>query len=76
MTIVNFRTDEEAQRALDELTADGTPVSTAIRRALLDSVRLRKREQMRQESSELVDDPSDLAESRATLSDLDELRAW
>lgn len=76
MTMVNFRTDEEAQRALDELTADGTPVSTAIRRALLDSVRLRKREQMRRESSELVDDPQDLTESRAILSDMDELRAW
>ena len=76
VTVVNFRTDESAQRALDELTADGTSVSVAIRQALLDSVRLRKREQMRRESSDLVDDPDDLAESRAILADMDAQRAW
>ena len=76
MAVVNFRTDESAQRALDELTADGTSVSVAIRQALLDSVRLRKREQMRRESSDLVDDPDDLAESRAILADMDAQRAW
>ncbi|MEP6480375.1 MAG: hypothetical protein ABJA94_00015 [Rhodoglobus sp.] len=76
MTVVNFRTDEQSQRALDELTADGTPVSTAIRQALLDSVVLRKRDQMRRESTEIVDDPVEAAESRAILADMDELRAW
>lgn len=74
MTVVNFRTDAEAQRALDELTADGTSVSAAIRQALLDSVVLRKRERMRRESLEVVDDPADLAESRAILAHLEELR--
>lgn len=76
MTVVNFRTDEGSQRALDELTADGTSVSAAIRQALLDSVRLRKREQMRRESAEVVDDASDLEESRAILADMEDLRAW
>ena len=65
MTVVNFRTDAEAQRALDELTADGTSVSAAIRQALLDSVVLRKRERMRREYLEVVDDPADLAEKDA-----------
>lgn len=74
MTVVNFRTDAEAQRALDELTADGTSVSAAIRQALLDSVVLRKRERMRRESLEVVDDPADLAESRAILAHMGELR--
>ncbi|MBN9239173.1 MAG: hypothetical protein BGO97_05750 [Micrococcales bacterium 70-64] len=74
MTVVNFRTDAEAQRALDELTADGTSVSAAIRQALLDSVVLRKRERMRRESLEVVDDPADLAESRAILAHMEELR--
>ncbi|MEP6479361.1 MAG: hypothetical protein ABJB03_08225 [Rhodoglobus sp.] len=75
MTVVNFRTDADAQRALDELTADGTSVSVAIRQALLDSVRLRKRDQMRRESAELVDDAGDIAESREILAHMDDLRA-
>lgn len=28
---ITFRPDDEARLALDELTADGTPVSTAVR---------------------------------------------
>jgi hypothetical protein len=76
MPVVNFRTDEQAERALAELTADGTTVSDAIRRALVDAVRLRRREQMRRESLDAANDPSDLAESRQVLKEMDELRAW
>jgi hypothetical protein len=72
---VNFRTDDESQRALDELTQDGTSVSAAIRRALLDSITLRKREQMHRESAEIVDDPGERALARAMLAHMDELRA-
>ena len=75
MAVVNFRTDERAERALAELTADGSTVSDAIRQALVDAVRLRRREQMRRESLELSADPADLAESRRVLADMDELRA-
>ncbi len=75
MTVVNFRTDDAADRALEELTADGTSVSAAIRQALLDSVTLRARVRMREESARLVDDAADLAESRAILAHMDELRA-
>ena len=76
MAVVNFRTDERAQRALDELTADGSTVSVAIRQALVDAARLRRREQMRYESAALLDDAADLAESRAVLKEMDDLRAW
>jgi hypothetical protein len=76
MPVVNFRTDEQAERALAELTADGSTVSDAIRRALVDAVRLRRREQMRRESLDAANDPSDLAESRQVLKEMDELRAW
>ena len=76
MTVVNFRTDEPTDRALAELTADGSTVSDAIRRALIDAVRLRRREQMRRESLDLAADPADLAESRRVLKELDDLRAW
>jgi hypothetical protein len=76
MTVLNFRTDERSDRALAELMSDGTTVSEAIRRALVDAVRLRRREQMRAESRELMNDPADLAESRRVLAEMDELRAW
>lgn len=64
MAVVNFRTDERADLALAELTADGSSVSDAIRRALVDAVRLRRREQMRRESLQASADPLDVAESR------------
>ncbi|KFF58531.1 hypothetical protein JF66_17940 [Cryobacterium sp. MLB-32] len=76
MAIVNFRTDEVTQQALDELTADGATVSAAIRQALLDAARQRRRDLMRRESTALKNDPADLAESRAVLRDMDNLRAW
>ncbi len=59
-----------------ELTADGATVSDAIRQALVDAVRLRRREQMRRESVEAAGDSADLAESRQVLAEMDELRAW
>ena len=76
MPVVNFRTDERSDRALAELTADGSTVSDAIRQALVDAVRLRRLEQMRRESMELASDPADLAESRRVLKEMDDLRAW
>lgn len=76
MAVVNFRTDERSDRALAELTADGASVSEAIRQALVDAVRLRRREQMRRESLAVSTDPTDLAESRQVLSEMEELRAW
>ncbi|HEX2782411.1 MAG TPA: hypothetical protein VHN36_02420 [Ilumatobacteraceae bacterium] len=76
MSVVNFRTDERSERALAELMADGSTASDAIRRALVDAVRLRRREQMRAESLALMNDDADRAESRQVLMDMDELRAW
>jgi len=76
MPVLNFRTDERSEQALAELTADGSTTSEAIRQALVDAVRLRRREQMRAESRELATNKQDLAESRRVLADMDELRAW
>ena len=75
MPVVNFRTDERSERALAELTADGSTTSEAIRQALVDAVRLRRREQMREESLEMMNDDDDRAESRRILAEMDELRA-
>ena len=76
MPIVNFRTDELTQQALEELTADGSTVSAVIRQALLDAARQRRRDLMRRESTALLNDQADLVESRAVLRDVDDLRAW
>ncbi len=76
MAVVNFRTDERSERALAELTADGSTTSDAIRQALVDAVRLRRREQMRAESLEMMNNDHDRAESRRVLAEMDELRAW
>ena len=76
MPIVNFRTDDLTQQALEELTADGATVSAVIRQALLDAARQRRRDLMRRESTTLLNDPTDLVESRAVLRDVDDLRAW
>jgi uncharacterized protein YoaH (UPF0181 family) len=74
--VVNFRTDERSEAALAELMADGSSTSEAIRQALVDAVRLRRRERMRAESLALRDDAVDRAESRRVLAEMDELRAW
>ena len=37
MAVLDFRTDERSERALTELTADGTTTSEAIRQALVDA---------------------------------------
>lgn len=76
MAVVNFRTDERSERALAELMVDGSTASDAIRQALVDAVRLRRREQMRAESLALMNDDADRAESRQVLLEMDELRAW
>ena len=76
MAAVRFRTDEASGRALAELTADGSTVSEAMRRALVDAVRLRRRELMRAEYSRLRDDADDRAESRRVREDMDAGLAW
>ncbi|MGF1595336.1 MAG: hypothetical protein ACFCVK_00135 [Acidimicrobiales bacterium] len=76
MAVVNFRTDDRSEAALAELMSDGSSASEAIRQALVDAVRFRRRERMRAESMALMNDPADRAESRRVLAAMDELRAW
>jgi hypothetical protein len=76
MTLLSFRNDERSDLAVAELMADGSSASDAIRPALVDAVRLHRREQMRIESLALMNDETDRAESCAVLSEMDELRAW
>lgn len=75
-TSITFRPDEDAQRALDVLTKDGTAVSTAVRRALIDAARARAQKRLRSEAEALAADPDDRAEAAQILHDMETLRAW
>lgn len=73
---ITFRPDEDAERALAVLTADGTSVSAAVRNALLESARARAQQRLRAEAAELAADATDRAEAAQVLRDMETLRAW
>jgi hypothetical protein len=73
---ITFRPDEDTQRALAALTADGTPVSTAVRSALIAAARARAGQVLRAEAEALADDEDDRAEATRVLQDMETLRAW
>lgn len=58
---ISVRLDAEAQRALEALMARGVSRSEAIRKALIDSAREKRREQMRADAERIGKDPHDLA---------------
>ncbi len=72
---ITFRPDDDAARALEALTRDGTPVSTAVRAALIDAARARARAALRAETEALVADEQDRAEATQVLRDMETLRA-
>lgn len=76
MTTITFRPDEESERALAALTADGRSVSAAIRDALVHEARRLADVRLRAEAVALAADPEDAAEARRVLKDLEPLRAW
>ncbi len=51
---ITFRPDEDTARALEILTRDGTPVSAAVRSALLAAARERARATLREEAERLA----------------------
>lgn len=73
---ITFRPDEDAQRALDALTADGDTVSTVVRTALIDAARHRAAQRLTAEAKTLAADPADRAEAAQVLRDMETLRAW
>lgn len=76
MTVVNFRCDPATEALLQSLAVAGESRSDTIRRAIHDAVRLRRRDQMRAEAFASAQDAEDLAESKAVLQDMADLRAW
>jgi hypothetical protein len=73
---ITFRPDEDASRALEILTRDGTPVSTAVRTALIEAARRQASERLRAEAATLASDEDDRAEAAQVLRDMETLRAW
>jgi hypothetical protein len=62
---ITFRPDEDAARALAALTRDGTPVSAAVRAALIEAARRKAAAAVRAEAEELAADEQ--ADSRYAL---------
>jgi hypothetical protein len=73
---ITFRPDADASRALDVLTEDGTPVSTAVRAALIEAAHRKANAAIRAEAEDLAADESDRAEAMQVLRDMETLRAW
>jgi antitoxin component of RelBE/YafQ-DinJ toxin-antitoxin module len=73
---ITFRPDEDASRALAVLTRDGTPISTAVRTALIEAARRKGAASIRAEAEELAADKADRAEAMQVLRDMETLRAW
>ena len=73
---ITFRPDEDTRRALAVLTQDGTPVSTAVRAALLAAAKAAAQEGLRHEAATLAADEADREEAAQILRDMETLRAW
>lgn len=76
MPTITFRPDDESERALAALTADGRTVSAAIRDALVHEAQRHHDERLRAEAVALAADPNDVAEARRVIAELEPLRAW
>ncbi len=73
---ITFRPDEDTSRALAVLTRDGTPISAAVRSALIEAARRKAAAAVRAEAEELAADEADRAEAMQVLRDMETLRAW
>jgi Arc/MetJ-type ribon-helix-helix transcriptional regulator len=71
--MVSLRLDDEATRALDELTKDGTSRSEAVREALVVAARKRRSDELRAEAERLAADPVDRAEMKALMEFMESL---
>jgi antitoxin component of RelBE/YafQ-DinJ toxin-antitoxin module len=73
---ITFRPDDDTANASAVLTRDGTPVSAAVRAALIDAARRKAAASIRAEAEDLPADEDDRAEAAQVLRDMETLRAW
>jgi Arc/MetJ-type ribon-helix-helix transcriptional regulator len=76
MATLTVRTNAQTDRALRDLTSDGTSQSEAIRRAIYFAWREQQYARMEEESKRLLDDPEEQAEMKAIRGDMDAIGAW
>jgi hypothetical protein len=76
MAIVSLRTDRETDAALDELGDKFGNRTDTLKAAILRLAEEVRGNRLREESRAAANDPDDLAETKAVMADMDELRAW
>lgn len=76
MGTLTIRTDPDVERALEVLTAEGQSKSEAVRTAILESERARRRARMRAEAEALRNDPDDVAAAKQLAEEMGQLGAW
>jgi len=70
--VVRARLDEDSQRALAALMREGRNESQAVRAALVEAGRRRRRQAaLAEEVRRLAEDPADTAERQAVMADMD-----
>lgn len=70
--VVRARLDEQSEAALDTLVREGRNESEAVRTALVEAGRRRRRRSdLADEVRGLAEDPADTAERRAVMADMD-----
>ena len=74
--VLGVRTDPEIDQALEILGDEYGNRSDLLKAAILALADSKRRRQLREESARLANDPNDLAETRAVMAEMDELRAW
>jgi hypothetical protein len=74
MANITFRSDEATDKALADLTADGSERSEAIRLAVRAEAKRQRQERIRADALRVSNDPDDLAEMRAVQQDMDAVR--
>lgn len=74
--VVRARLDETSEQALSALMREGRNESEAVRTALVEAGRRRRRHAaLAEEARRLADDPTDTAERRAVMADMDAISA-
>lgn len=76
MGTLTIRTDPEVEQALEALTDEGQSRSEAVRAAILEADRSRRRARLRAEAELLRNDPEDVAAAKELAAQMDAIRAW
>lgn len=74
--VLSLRSDPEIEAALAEIGDDYGNRTNTLKAAILGLAEQKRRQRLREEALEAANDPADLAETRAVLAEMEQLRAW